>query len=51
MSTVYRMTRQLCIHTQISVSIVKDKGINPLTTEEPQAMRWAEHFAEVLNKK
>ena len=39
MSTVYRQTKQLCGHTQSSVSSVKDKEWNPLTTEETQANR------------
>ena len=50
MSIVYRLTKQLCRHIQTSVIIVNDKGGNPLTTEEPQAKRWAEHFLEVLNR-
>ena len=50
MSTVYRLRKQLYSHTQASVSIVKDKEGNPLTTEETQAKRWSEHFSEVLNK-
>ena len=33
-STVYRLTKQLCRHTKTSVSIVKDKEGNHLTTEE-----------------
>ena len=32
MSTVYRLTKQLCRHTKASVIIVKDKEGNPLTT-------------------
>ena len=50
MSTAYRLTKQLYRHTKASVSIVKDKEGNPLTTEETQAKRWVEHFSEVLNR-
>ena len=50
MSTVYRLTKQLCRHTKASVSIVKDKEGNPLITEEIQVKRWVEHFSEVLNR-
>ena len=50
MSTVYRLTKQLCRHTHASVSIVKDKEGNPLTTEDIQAKRWDEHFSEVLHR-
>ena len=32
MSTVYRLTKQLCRHTKASVSIAKDKEGNPMTT-------------------
>ena len=39
MSTVYRLIKQLCRHTQTSVSIVKNKAGNPLTREETQAKR------------
>ena len=49
-STVYRLTKQLCRHTQASVSIVNDKEGNPRKTEETQPKRWAEHFSEVLNR-
>ena len=49
-STVYRLTKQLCSHTQASVSIVKYKEGSPLTTEETQANRWVEHFSKVLNR-
>ena len=49
-STVYRLTKQLCRHTKASVSIVKDKEGNPLTTEKTQAKRWVEHFSEVLTR-
>ena len=49
MSTIYRLTKQLCRYTKTSVSSVKDKEENPLTTEETQAKRWVEHFSEVLN--
>ena len=49
LSTVYRITRQLCRHTKVAASIVKDKDGNALTTEQMQAKRWAEHFTEVLN--
>ena len=50
MSTVYRLTKQLCRHINVSVSIVKDKEGNPLTTEETHAKRWVEHFSEVLSR-
>ena len=50
LSTVYRLTKQLCRHTKASVSIVNDKEGNPLTTEEIQAKRWVEHFSEVMNR-
>ena len=49
LSTVYRITKQLCRHTKVAASIVKDKDGNALTTEQMQAKRWAEHFTEVLN--
>ena len=49
-STFYRLTKQLCRHTQASVSMVKDKEGNPLTTKETQAKRWVDHFSEVLNR-
>ena len=48
LSTVYKITKQLCRHTKVAVSIVKDKDEN-ITTEQMQAKRWAEHFTEVLN--
>ena len=38
MSTVYRLAKQLCRHIQASVSIVKNKDRNPLTTEETKAL-------------
>ena len=44
MSTIYRLTKQLCRHTKASVNIVKDKEENSLTTEEILAKRWVEHF-------
>ena len=50
MSTVYRLTKQLCRNTKANVSIVKDKEGNYLSTEETQAKRWDEHFSEVLNR-
>ena len=34
MSKFYRLTKQLCRHTKASVSIVKDKEGNPMTTDE-----------------
>ena len=46
LSTVYRITKQLCRHTKVAASIVKDKDGNALTTEQMQAKRWAEHFTE-----
>ena len=49
LSTVYRITKQLCRHIKVAASIVKDKDGNALTTEQMQAKRWAEHFTEVLN--
>ena len=49
LSTVYRITKQLCRHTKVAASIVKDKDGNALTTEQMQAKRWAEHFTVVLN--
>ena len=49
-STVYRLTKQPCRHTQASVSIAKDKEWNTVTTEETKAKRWAEHFPEFLNR-
>ena len=49
LSTVYRITKQLCRHTKVATSIVKDKDGNALTTEQMQAKRWAEHFTEVIN--
>ena len=45
LSTVYRITKQLCRHTKVVASIVKDKDGNALTTEQMQDKRWA----EVLN--
>ena len=50
MSTVNILTKQLCRHTQASVSIANDKEGNPLKTEEAQAKRWFEQFSEVLNR-
>ena len=49
LTTVYRITKQLCRHTKVAASIVKDKNGNVLTTEHMQTKRWAEHFTEVLN--
>ena len=49
LSAVYRITKQLCRHSKVAASIVKDKDGNALTTEQMQAKRWAEHFTEVLN--
>ena len=49
LSTVYRITKQLCRHTNVAASIVKDKDGNALTTEHMQVKRWAENFIEVLN--
>ena len=49
LNTVYRITTQLCRHTKVAASIVKDKNGNALTTEPMQAKRWAEHFTEFLN--
>ena len=40
MNTVYRLTKQFCRH---SVSIIKDKEGNHLTTEGTQAKSWIEH--------
>ena len=49
LSTVYRITKQLCRHTKVAASIVKDKDGSALTTKQMQTKRWAEHFTEVLN--
>ena len=49
LGTVYRITKQLCRHTKVSASIVKDKDGNALTNKQMQAKQWAEHFTEVLN--
>ena len=50
MPTVYRLTKQLCRPTKASISIVKDKEWNPMTTEGTQAKRRVEYFSEVLNR-
>ena len=39
-----------CSKLQKMESIAKNKEGNHLTTEEPQAKRWAEQFSEVLNR-
>ena len=49
MSTVYKITKQLCGGTQSKPSQVKGKDGKPITTEREQAARWVEHFKEVLN--
>ena len=46
LSTVYRITKQLCRHTKEAASIVKDKDGNALTTEQMQAKRWPENITE-----
>ena len=49
MSTVYKITKQLCGSYANKSAPVKDKQGKSLTTEREQAARWVEHFKEVLN--
>ena len=49
-STVYKITKQLCGKNTSQSAPVKDKDGNNLTTERDQAARWVQHFREVLNR-
>ena len=49
MSTVFRITRQLCGKPTNRAGLVKDKNGAHITTEKEQSARWVEHFREVLN--
>ena len=50
MSTVYKITKQICGNTNYRVNPpVTDKG-KLLINEEEQERRWTEHFNEMLNR-
>ena len=50
LSTVYKITKQLCKTSSKQIVPVKDKSGVVLTSEKEQAERWVEHFREVLNQ-
>ncbi|KAL7388304.1 hypothetical protein ABVT39_011038 [Epinephelus coioides] len=50
LGTVYKITKQLSGRRNICNKLVKDKQGRLLTTERGQAVRWAQHFEEVLNQ-
>ena len=49
MSTVYKITNQLCGKTTRQPARIKDTNGNPLSTEQEQAKRWVQYFQDVLN--
>ena len=49
MSTVYKITKQLCGKTTHQSPRIKDTNVNPLSTEHEQAKRWVQCFQDVLN--
>ena len=50
LSTVYKITKQLCGKNSNPNLPVKDKHGNNISTEREQTARWVEHFREVLNR-
>ena len=51
MSTVYKITKQICGSTNYKINPpVMDKDGMLLINEEEQERRWTEHFIEVLNR-
>jgi hypothetical protein len=50
LSTVYKITKQLCGRNSRQSVPVKAKDGSALPTEREQAARWVEHFQEVLNR-
>ena len=49
-STVYKITKQLCNKNTSKSIPVKSKDGKVLTTEREQAARWVQHFQEILNR-
>lgn len=49
MSTVYKITKQLCGNNTSQPAQVRGKDGTILTTEQEQAAKWVQHFREVLN--
>ncbi|CAC5373530.1 unnamed protein product [Mytilus coruscus] len=49
LSTVYKITKQLCRTSNAQTAHVNDKNGKSLKTEREQAERWVHHFKEVLN--
>jgi hypothetical protein len=50
MSTVYKITKQLCGNYPCNPPPVRAKDGSPLTSEKEQTDRWVQHFQEVLNQ-
>ena len=50
LSTVYKITKQLCGKNSNPSLPVKDKHGNNIATEREQTARWVEQFREVLNR-
>ena len=49
-STLYKLTNQICSAQDFSCPPVKDKSGRPLGREADQLIRWRQHFEEVLNR-
>jgi hypothetical protein len=49
MSTVYKITKQLCGKTTPQPASTKDTNGNPISTEHEQPKRWIQYFHDVLN--
>ena len=50
LSTVYKVTKQLCGNFTSHPPPVRAKDGSPLTSEREQTARWVQHFQEVLNQ-
>ena len=48
--TIYKVTKQLCGNITNHSMPVKDKQGQMITAEREQAVRWVQHFEEVLNQ-
>jgi hypothetical protein len=50
LSTVYKITKQLCTKPSRQSVPVRDKSGNLITTEAEQALRWVQHFQKSSTK-
>lgn len=50
LSSVYKITKQFSGQRNICTKLVKDKQGRETTMEREQALRWAKHFEELLNR-